>query len=234
LTRTPRPWPWLLLVLTVAILTGCGDDDGNGDDRERSQDSVTGTFVGEVRGSDTLVAVVAQPGARGRPRDVSVFACDGRRVCALFSGEASENRFKLTASAGDSVAEGTVREKGAAGTVKLRGRDTSRFSAESAAAAAGLYELTVSEKGKITGASASGVGLTGTVKLTQPASGRLKLADGTRLVFRVTRSDSDLSGVRSGQLRVIVLPSGELAGAGRTRGQDSSVFFVRAASQRQK
>ena len=42
------------------------------------------------------------------------------------------------------------------------------------------YDLTVSRKGKLSGASAGGVALTGSLTLPPPGTGKIKLADGTK------------------------------------------------------
>jgi hypothetical protein len=109
------------------------------------------------------------------------------------------------------------------GTITLPGGKTARYDASRATGAAGLYELTVSPKGKIRGASATGIGLTGKTALEADGTGTLKLADGTRHKFDVTGTAGDLE-LRSGELRVIVLGDGELRGAGRARGSDG--FFL--------
>jgi hypothetical protein len=102
-----------------------------------------------------------------------------------------------------------------------------RYVAREATATSGLYDLTVSPEGKVTGASAAGVGLTGQVTLPPPGRGRLELADGTRLAFEVTRSSAaDEARLRTGQLRLIVLPSGDAVGAGKTRGGNGGTAFV--------
>jgi hypothetical protein len=222
-------------LLLLASPVGCGGDDGNDNDgdRDRRATPVAGTFVGKLRGSEEFVAVVAAPPTKGADRrEVSAFVCDGERVCASFTGAAQGNEVVAKAAEGDAQTKVTLRGKAATGSVELPEGNTGRYNASEATATAGLYDLTVSRRGKVTGASAAGVGLTGTVTLPPPGEGRLKLADGTRLRFRVTTSDSaDAAQLQPGQLRLIVLPKGEVRGAGKSRGQDGATFFVRSASK---
>jgi hypothetical protein len=218
------------VVLLLASATGCGDDDED-NDRENRPEPVAGTFVGKVRDSEAFVAVVAAPPAKGEDRrDVTAFVCDGKELCALFGGSSASNSYTAKSSDGDGETKGRLSGKAATGTVDVPDADTGRYSASDATATAGLYDLTVSAKGKVTGASAAGVGLTGSVTLPPPGDGRLKLADRSRLRFTVTEAPAaDAAGLRAGQLRLIVLPNGEVRGAGRSRGDDGVTFFVRSA-----
>jgi hypothetical protein len=218
------------VLMALASPVGCGDDDDNGNDDAERPEPVAGTFVGELRPSKELVAVVAAPVVKGQPRrEVSAFVCDAERVCTWYSGAARGNR--VVAKSGDeSEAEIELNRDAATGSVKRPEGDASRYRAREATATAGLYDLTVSRRGKVTGASAAGVGLTGQVTLPPPGTGRLKLADGTRLKFRVTKAAAaDAAELRAGQLRLIVLPDGEVSGAGKSR--DGEDFFARSTSK---
>ena len=222
-------------VLLLALPVGCGgddDDDGNGENRPRP---VAGTFVGKLQGSDHLVAVVAAPPPKGEDRrDVSAFVCDAKQVCAWFTGSANGNSVVAKSDDGEGQTKVLLRGKAASGTVTLPDAKPGRYKAGEATATAGLYDLTVSPKGKVTGASAAGVGLTGRLTLPPPGDGQLKLADGTRIKFKVTKaSDADTANLQPGQLRMIVLPSGQVSGAGKSRGGEGggSDFFVSAPSK---
>jgi hypothetical protein len=217
-------------VLLLAFPVGCGDDDDdtNGENRSRS---VEGTFVGKLQGSEQLVAVVAAPPPKGEDRrDVSAFVCDAKQVCAWFTGSANGNAFVAKSGDGGGQTKVLLRGKNASGTVALPDAKPGRYKASEATASAGLYDLIVSPKGKVTGASAAGVGLTGQLMLPPPGDGQLKLADGTRIKFAVTEaSDADTANLRPGQLRMIILPDGEVRGAGQTRGGNGdTAFFVRS------
>jgi hypothetical protein len=218
-------------VLLLAAPVGCGDDDDGNDNNndERRSAPVAGTFVGKLGGSGEFVAVVAAPPAKGEDRrGVTTFVCDAEQVCEWFAGSAEGNNVVTKSEDGKTQAKVTLTKKAASGSVQLDGK-TGRYKASEATATAGLYDLKVSQSGKVTGASAAGVGLTGGVELPPPGTGRLKLADGTRLRFEVTANRSGEPGLRPGQLRLIVLPEGEARGAGKSGGEDETDFFVRSS-----
>ena len=220
-------------VLLLAALAGCG---GDGDEREGVKEEVKaleGTFVGKADGEDAFVAVVASPAARGEARrELTVYACDAKRLCQWFSGSVSGNSFRVGAERGDGEASGELTRKAATGAIQLSDGKKLRYKAERATAAAGLYDLTVSSSGKLTGASATGVGLTGKSTIPKTGDGSLKLADGKRLKLDVTRSSASGSlPLRAGQVRLIVLPDHQLRGAARSRrtaGGSHSDFFIRS------
>jgi hypothetical protein len=220
------------VVLLLAAVAGCG---GNGDDREGVKEvkPLEGTFVGKAKGGDAFVAVVASPVARGEERrEVTVYACDAKRLCESFLGSAGANAFRVDNERGDGEASGELTRKAATGAIELSDGKTLRYEAERATATAGLYDLTVSAGGKLSGASATGVGLTGRSTIPKPGGGSLKLADGKRLRLDVTRTTGDgAPPLRAGEVRLIVLPDHRLRGAARSRvsgGGDPSDFFIRS------
>jgi hypothetical protein len=225
-----------LVLVLLASLAGCGDDDGgdgdgNGDDTQRAK-AVAGSFVGKAQGSDAFVAVVAAPPAKGQDkREVSVFVCDGKSICESFSATASGNDFTAKGEGGS--AQATLTAKKATGNVEVPDGDPVRYRLGSATATAGVYDLKVSPNGRISGASAAGVGLKGQSTLPEPGNGSIKLADGRRLKFQVTRNSSD-DPIRlaPGEMRLIVLQDGQLKGAAKSRPTEdgeASDFFVRSA-----
>lgn len=220
-------------VLLLAALAGCGGDGDDPEGVETKAKPLEGTFVGKVKGEDAFVAVVASPAARGHERrELTVYACDAKRLCEWFSGSAAGNSFRIGAERGDGEASGELTRKAATGTIELADGKTLRYEAEGATATAGLYDLTVSSSGKLTGASATGVGLTGKSTIPKTGDGSLKLADGKRLKLEVTRSSVEASvPLRAGQVRVIVLSDHELRGAARSRRTAAgghSDFFIRS------
>jgi hypothetical protein len=220
-----------VVVLLLALFAGCGGDNDDGDgDRDKTEKGkpVAGTFVGRIPETDAFVSVVASPPAKGQEkRDVTVFVCDSS-VCELFSGSAAGNRFTAT-SDGEGEARGSLSGTAATGSVELPDGETVRYKAGAAPATAGVYDLTVSAAGKLRGASAAGVGLKGESTLPPPGSGSLKLADGTRLKFEVTKSSAeDAAQLRAGQVRLIVLADGQMRGAGKSR-RGGSDFFIASA-----
>jgi hypothetical protein len=223
------------VVILLASAAGCGGSDGDdGDETEQTAKPVTGTFVGKVSKPDTFVSVVAEPASNGQERrPVTVYACDAGRRCELFPGSATGNEFSATAEGGEGQADGKLSRRSASGSIELPGEESASYKADRATAAAGVYNLTVSANGRIRGASAAGVALTGTSTLPEPGSGTLKLADGSRLKFRTTRTSAEIARLEAGQLRLIVLSNGQLRGVGKTRPAedgDPLVFFVRSAA----
>jgi len=230
--KVPRSRRWLIVAVVSALLAGCGGDN---DDEDRPERPVDGTFVGKVAGTDALVAVVAAPPQRGRDRrDVTVYVSDGERVSESLTGSVEANSFRARSPDGAEV-EGKLSRGGATGTVQLPDDEASQFHATRATAAAGLYDLTVSSRGRLSGASASGVGLESSSTLRAPGTGRLRFADGERRKFALTGgSAGDPTRLRSGQLRLIVLPSGELSGGGEAQassGGDELQLFIRSSEQ---
>jgi hypothetical protein len=219
-----RTWIWLSCsaVLVIAPLAGCGGEDRAAE--KPTSKPLEGTFLGKVTGTNALVAVVAAPAADKEERQaVRIYLSDGSKLSEWLDAAVERNSF--TATDRDAEVKGELNGNSVKGTITLPGGKAGRYDASRATGAAGLYELAVSPKGRLTGASATGIGLTGKTALGADGSGSLKLADGTRLRFDVTGNagGSEVQ-LRSGQLRVIVLGDGELRGAGRARGSDG--FFI--------
>lgn len=229
---------WVLFVLLLLPLTGCAGNDSPDDEeaeKVEAEQAVAGSFVGQVSGAKAFVAVVAAP-AKGKDdsRAVQVYVSDGRRLSQWFSGSISDNSFVAKSDDGDTEAKGKLSADSVTGTVELPGGRTLRYEASPPSGAAGLYELTVSSEGELSGASTAGLGVTGEVTMRRRGTGMLRLVDGKRLEFDVTRNAAgDLISLRAGQVRLIVLPGGELRGAGKGRpaadGGDSD-FFIRSSS----
>jgi hypothetical protein len=219
--------------LLLAALTGCGGDGDDPEGVEKQAKPLEGTFVGKAEPGDAFVAIVAAPAPRGEERrDLTVYACDAERLCEWFSGSAAGNSFKVGAQRGEGEARGKLTRKSANGTIELSDGKTLRYEAEPATATAGLYDLTVSSSGKLSGASATGVGLRGKSTIPKPGGGSLKLADGKRLKLEVTKTSTGASvPLQAGQVRVIVLSDHQLRGAARSRrtaGGDEPDLFIRS------
>jgi hypothetical protein len=220
-------------VLSVA-LASCGGDA----DREDSPQAkpVDGTFVGKVAKGDAFVAVVAAPAERGKDsRAVSLYVSDGGRLSESLSGSVKGNGFTAVSDDDKAKAKGKLRGNSVSGALTLPdGKDVS-YRATRATAAAGLYDLTVSAKGQLTGASANGVGLTSKSPLRAPGFGRIKFADGRRRKFELTaEATPDPVRLSAGQLRLIVMPDGALSGAGAAKpsgGGEALDVFIRSAAR---
>ena len=231
LKRTRSLLPFIVVLLAGSV-AACGDDDGGDDGRaQRKAKPVAGTFVGKVPNTEAFVSVVAAPPGKGQDkREVTVLVCDAKRLCEGYSGSATGNDFVATGD-GEGKAKGKLSEKSAAGSIELPDGKTVRYKAGPATATAGVYDLTVSAGGKLSGVSAAGVGLRGKSTLPDPGTGTLRLADGKRLKFEVTKpAAGDPLPLGRGEARLIVLPDYQLRGAGksrRTSGGDPD-FFIRS------
>jgi hypothetical protein len=216
----------LVAAAMVLPLAGCG---GGGD---REAKPIDGTFVGKVAGTEALVAVVAAPPAGEQPkRNISIYVADGRRVTEWFAGSAAANSFTASSDDRDARIKGTLSGGAVTGTLDLPDGKTVKYEATPATGAAGLYDLSVSRKGELTGASAAGIGLKGETPLDS-GMGTLKLADGKRRKFDVTGlAGGKLPSLRAGQVRLIVLDEG-LTGAGKPRSaKGGSAFVLRSPRQ---
>ena len=227
----------------VALLSlplgGSGGDDSAAVDgvvkAAKADNAVRGTFVGELSGTNAFVAVVAAP-AQGEKDSgvVQVYVSDGKRLSEWFSGPISESTFVAKSDDGDAKARGKLSGDSVTGEVELPGGKKVTYRASSPSGPAGLYELTVSSAGELSGASANGLGVTGEILPRKRKIGVLRLVDGTRLEFVVIRKQpGDLIRLRAGQIRLIVLPGGKIRGAGKARpaaGGRASDFFIRSSS----
>ena len=215
-----------VVLFSLGVLAGCGGDDGEGDKKQAKP--VAGTFVSKVDGSEAFVSVVAAPPAKGQEkRVVTVFACDAKSVCEEFAGSSGANSLTLGAGGEKGEAKVKLSADAATGTIESEGAKAIRYNAPQATAASGLYDLTVSARGKLSGASAAGVALKGEVELPPPGAGSIKLADGKRIKFNTVAGKGASVQLRPGQVRLIVLPDRRLRGVGRSRGGGKPTFFIR-------
>lgn len=244
MVRRTRIATWFVLVALLLVpLTGCHNSDSpdvgeaeqavEDDEAVEAGEAVAGSFVGSVSGTRAFVAVVAAPAASEKgTRDVEVYVADGRRLSEWFSGSIANNAFAARSDEGDTEARGKLSGDSVTGTVELPGGKSVRFEAGPPSGPAGLYDLTVSSGGDLSGSSTAGLGVTGEIPLRERGTGMLRLVDGQRLTFAISRNaPSDLIRLQAGQVRLIVLPGGEVRGAGEGRssadGGDSS-FFIRS------
>lgn len=231
---TPVWVPLVVLLLLFVALPGCGGDDDD-DQRQTAQKPVDGTFVGKASGSDAFVAIVAAPSEKGKDtREVTVYVSDGAGVSESFAGSIKDNSFTAASADDGGEAKGELAVDSVKGTVELPDGKSIRYEARQAAGAAGLYELTVSRKGTLSGASAAGIGLTSKSELRAPGTGALKFADGKRREFKVSVASGGKPGpVRVGSVRLIVLPDGQMNGAGVRQAEAADAeadFFLTSAS----
>lgn len=225
---------WIAIVLPALMLAACGGGE-DADEREAGPKPVDGTYVGKVSKSDAFVAVVAEPAARGKDtRPVSLYVSDGGRLSVSLTGAAKGNSFTAASDDDKAEAKGELKADAVSGTVKLPGGEELSYRASRATAAAGLYDLTVSAKGRLSGASANGVGLTSPSSLRAPGFGAIKFADGQRRRFELTTEGApDPVRLGAGQLRLIVTPDGKLSGAGAAKSNDGKELdvFIRSVAR---
>jgi hypothetical protein len=240
--KRTRIWVWFTaVVLLLVSLAACTGDDGpEGDDgadkgagkAAEADTAVLGSFVGEVSGTEAFVAVVAAPAPGGEDSGVEIYLSDGRGLSEWFSGPISDSSFVATSDDGDAETEGQLSADSVTGTVELPSGETVRFEASPPSGGAGLYELTVSSGGELSGASAAGLALKGEVTLGRRGTGVIRMVDGKRLKLALTRKRADdLAHLRAGQARLIVLSDGELRGVakGRPSRDGRFEFFIRSA-----
>jgi hypothetical protein len=236
-----RIWAWfVVVVLLLTPLAGCSGDDGSDGNRPakaangKDNKPIDGSFVGKVSGTKAFIAVVAAPAQGDQDeRDVQIYVFDGRRLSEWFSGTIRENSFAAESADGDAEAEGDLSEDSVTGTVELPDGKSVKYVARRPGGATGFYDLTLSANGRLSGASAAGLGVKGEITLGRRGTGMLRLADGGRVRFDVTRSAAvDGVPLRGGQVRLIVLTGGEVRGVGRSRPSEdrgASNFLIRSA-----
>ena len=88
--------------------------------------------------------------------------------------------------------------------------------AERAGGASGLYHVSVDDRGRLTGTTPQGVGVSG--RVSDSGDGTLDLADGRSLSFEADQRRSGTGGLERGQMRLVVDAEGEVAGVLRTDG----------------
>ncbi|MDQ4052552.1 MAG: hypothetical protein M3237_07605 [Actinomycetota bacterium] len=240
MVKRTRIWVWFMpVVLLLSPLAGCsGDDDDRPDGKNaekavEADSAVVGSFVGEVSGTEAFVAVVAAPAEGGKDSGtVQIYISDGRGVSESFSGPILDGGYVAQSDDGDAETEGKLSGESVTGTVQLPGGTTGSYDARPPSGGAGLYELTVSPGGELSGASAAGLAVKGEVTLERRGTGRLMMVDGSRLEFDLVRMRAgELAHLRAGQVRLIVLSDGELRGVAKARPShgDSREFFFRSA-----
>lgn len=169
-------WPLVHLVagLLLALLVGCGN-------RPANPDTGPQVFVGEIAGSDALIALVVQDG------NLVAYACGGPNSwgshTGWFYGSVGAGQINPTTAPNGHRLEGRLDGQTASGSFTLPDGNTLRWSAERArpGSGAGLYSheqdgqltgLIVTNTGKMAGASrlATGdsTGLYAPVQVTTP------------------------------------------------------------------
>jgi hypothetical protein len=211
----------LVLVLALWITAGCGGSGGeyggSPQQEQKAAPPVTGSFVGEAPDEEAFVAIVAAgPEEEGQERDVRAYLCDGESVTEWFTGRADGNELDLT-SEGDARLEGNLSTEASTGTITLDDDRTLTYTAELARGVAGLYNVTISEEGRVRGTSETGGLLEGQLvgevergdeEEVRPIIGTFISAEGQEVGFEVFGREPDPD-----EYRWIVLEDGEAKGA---------------------
>lgn len=169
---------------------------------------VSGSFVGRLPGTKTLIAVVASDLKAGTAsRAVRLYFCDGTRTFEWFAGESKGNTVSLESATHDAHVQVALTTYVASGTVTLPGIGKRRFTTVPAAGVTGLYLGHVSLSGQASGRAETGARLEGTVD-SKGVTGRLIPPQGASVRFVFPGKD-----LKPVDFRLIVHPSGEMQGA---------------------
>ena len=189
-----------LLVLALWLVAGCGG--GGGEDKgsgvEEGAPPVTGSFVGsaqdEDEATDAFVAIVAaSPKERGQEeRDVRAYLCDGESITEWFTSRAQGNELDLISEDG-ALFEGILSAQASTGTITFKDERTLTYTAMLATGLAGLYDVTISEEGGVSGTSETGGFLEGQLgeeeqrgeEELRPIRGSFTSAEGQEAGFEV-------------------------------------------------
>ncbi len=226
--RTRRTFVTLLVGLAVLIV-GCGGEEEREAAPRQADKPVTGTFIGEVPGTDAFVAVVASEPEQGQQeRKVVAYLC--QVPFGWFTGSASGNTFSLTGAARDpdlgkqNAEKVEVRLTDGAATGKFtlaNGRELS-FTARPLTGVAGLYQMTLPGGRRLTGPSSTGGKVVADIALRpeggRAITGRFIGPDGSSVPVNTTIG----SQISPGDLgRLIVFPDGRFQGKWQKQGSSS-------------
>jgi hypothetical protein len=230
-------FPSVLVALSLLLVAGCfggGPQADSTQEEEESAPPVMGTFVGKASDEDALVAIVAASPdeAEGQERDVRAYLCDGKRVSEWFTGKADGNELNLLSEGGARL-EGNLSPEVSTGTITLKDDRTLTYTADLATGIAGLYNVTVSNEGRVRGTSETGGLLEGQIgeePLEEPEekegayliTGTITSPDGQTLDWGVLSA----SGPTENEYRYVVLEDGQIRGARKGRSTDSFIDAV--------
>jgi hypothetical protein len=232
----------LVALLLVAGCFGGGAEQRQGASQEQTQEQtqeqsgppVTGNFVGKAPDEDAFVAIVAASPdeEEGQERDVRAYLCDGKRISEWFTGRADANELNLISEGGARL-EGNLSPEASTGTITLKDDRTITYTADLATGIAGLYNVKVSDEGRVRGTSETGVILEGEIgeePLEEPEekegayliTGTITSPDGQAQDFRVLSA----SGPTENEYRYVVLEDGQIRGARKGRSTGSYLDAV--------
>ena len=217
----PRWWSTGIFVsalVALSLVAGCGSGGGApGGSQEEEKESATppvaGSFVGEVPDASAFIAIVADvPEGEGDEREVKAYLCDGQTVSDWFTGSVVGNDLSLS-SASEAQLEGQLTPDAATGTITDPSGDSVSFEAPLATGLAGLYNVSVSSDGTLSGTSQTGGQMEGQLgnileeNNTYPVRGTITPPDGQPQDFSALTAPNTAD-----QHRWIVLADGQIKG----------------------
>jgi hypothetical protein len=219
-------------LVALSLMAGCGGGgaEQQGVSQEESAPPATGSFVGLAQDEETFVAIVdASPEEEGQEeRDVRAYLSDGESVTEWFTGKAEGNELDLTSEGGARL-EGNLSTEASTGTITLEDDRTLTYTAELARGVAGLYNVTISEEGRVRGTSETGGLLEGQLgeeeemrgEEVRPISGIFTSAEGQEVSFGVLGREPDPD-----EYRWIVLEDGQAKGAKKGARTGSTLGYI--------
>ena len=171
--------------------------------------AVNGTFVGKLAGTDVLIAVVADALQAGTSaRSVRVYFCDDKQTFQWFVGDVKGNTVSLSSTSKDATIKVTLSATSVTGRVTLPRLGARSVKALAAKGVAGLYVGNVTKDGVVSGRSATGARIEGTVTGPSTVTGELIPVQGQPVPFTFGAIEPVPV-----DFRLIVHPSGEVRGA---------------------
>jgi hypothetical protein len=198
----------ILFAALSAVAAGCGDDNEETTKPKPAKPSVR-SFVGELRGTDALVAVVVP-----RSGQTQAYVCNGRKLIEFFSGRSADDKLRLDSEDGDTKLAADVGSGAATGTVTLASGKTRRFEAASVDAPAGLYTGTLTSAGVLRATAASRGKLEARVNAEGGVTGNITSANGEASRVNLGRAADR----KPGPFRLIYAQNGTAKGGKRSLG----------------
>lgn len=195
------------LALLVFALAGCigGEEEVTSTAPSPVPSSEVAEYIGKSDDFRFFAAVVTRPDGK-----LTAYFCDGQGKSALFEGQVTGEAFSLTSSDGAAMLEGRVSGNQASGSLQLEGQRRN-FKAAKAKDIGGLYKLTYSKEGEVTGTSERGNRFDGTVK-GRDLTAIISTAKDPETAFRGALSDGVEDQRNFNAYRVIIQDDGDFRG----------------------
>ena len=150
------------LVLALGVALGGGSAAGASP--SAGTEVLSGSYAGKVDGASIGVAVIAdRPRAEGQPRTISIYVCNGTSLAAFLTGQTTSNSAVLRSEDRRFNARVALAGIKATGVLVLPDGTKFGFAVNRTAGVVGLFDVTVTATGGVSGRSPSGATLTGHV-----------------------------------------------------------------------